>query len=158
MRIEVLKVAASKSPQAFRFVTFGFIDLMEFKRTHMDEVSEDEITSEESFGAPQADKLRGFKFEGRTQEDQNETAKPLKNKTEDDENFMPGGDKGMNAPSHQTVDHNDVIFSMNGSIRNSRRDSEDASGGSRRSVVDHDDIGVSVFEKKDRFGTAQQIK
>ena len=65
MRIEILKVAASKSPKAFRFVTCGFMDINEFRQAHMDvDSDEDGSSSEQDYQKPNAEKLRGFKFEG----------------------------------------------------------------------------------------------
>ena len=65
MRIELLKVAAAKSPKAFRFVTCGFMDINEFRSAHMEvDSDEDGSSSEQDYKITNADKLRGFKFEG----------------------------------------------------------------------------------------------
>ena len=48
----------------FRFVTFGFTDIVEFKQKYMDDASEEAVSSDQSFEKPNVDKLRGFKFEG----------------------------------------------------------------------------------------------
>jgi len=48
MGIEILKVAAGKSTTGFRFITCGSWDITEFKKTYMAEMSDDEISSDES--------------------------------------------------------------------------------------------------------------
>ena len=40
MWIEILKIAASKSAKAFRYLTCGTIDVTEFKERHMDDEEE----------------------------------------------------------------------------------------------------------------------
>lgn len=47
IRIEILKVAASKSGKLFRYLSCGSLNLTEFKLKYMDEVSDDEYEAEE---------------------------------------------------------------------------------------------------------------
>ena len=63
MRIEMLKIALNKSPKAFRFVTCGFVDINVFRENYMNEDEKALSSSSDEYDVPQAENLRGFKFE-----------------------------------------------------------------------------------------------
>ena len=61
MWVEILKVVAGKSSVAFRYLTCGSVNLLVFKKEHMNEESDDEDLSDyEIKDKPTASRLVGF--------------------------------------------------------------------------------------------------
>jgi len=61
---------------------------------------------------------------------------------------MAGLDKNIDDNPSQIIDHKEIGYELDGSIRHSHRNSEQGEdgGGSRRSTVNHADVDITVNE------------
>jgi hypothetical protein len=152
MGIEILKVAAGKSTTAFRFITCGSWDITEFKKTYMAEMSDDEISSDGSVQQPNADKLRGFKYDGNTLDDNlgDLSGKPLKDQYATRDDIFAQGDKSLK-DLDMIIDHNEIGVSIDDGLRY-QQSSSDASGGTPREPVNHESIDVDMITEERRQG------
>ena len=157
MRLEILKVAASRSPKAFRFVTCGFMDINDFRQAHMDvDSDEEDSSSEQDDQKPNAEKLRGFKFDGAADDSpsQGPTRKKLVDLLGDktaDSLLAMSESNGMVDPRHVKVDLDDNTGIVDPSHVKVSMDANDEDGdgeGSNPSAAHLYFRPSSIFERK----------